>query len=139
MSDISDKPVPRPNADSAPFWAACNRRELTFQRCRACGQVQFFPRALCTACQATDLDWQTSAGAGTVFTFTVNQRPPTPAFKDDVPYVIALVDLDEGFRMMLNVIDCAPDEVHIGMRVRIVFEPRGADGAQLIPQATPAQ
>jgi len=137
MSELPGKPVPRPNADSAPFWDACNREELTFQRCQACGQAQFYPRSLCTACQATDLGWETSAGLGTVFTFTVNHRPPTPAFKDDVPYVIALVDLDEGFRMMLNVIDCAIEDVAIGTRVRIVFEPRGPEGEQLIPQATP--
>lgn len=132
------KPVPHANADSRAFWDACNRRELTYQRCGACGHVQFYPRALCTACQSKGLEWQVSAGRGTVYTFTVNHRAPTPAFKVEAPYVIALVDLDEGFRMMLNVVNCPPEEVAIGMPVQITFEPRGENGEQLIPQAEPA-
>lgn len=138
MNQTESKPVPTANADSRLFWEACNRRELTFQKCGACGHVQFYPRALCTACQADGLEWQTASGLGTVYTFTVNHRAPTPAFKAEAPYVIALVDLDEGFRMMMNVINCAPDSVSIGLRVRVTFEARGADGEQLIPQAEPA-
>ena len=132
------KPAPVANADSRAFWEACNRRELTFQRCRSCGRAQFYPRALCTACQSTDLDWQAASGLGTVYTYTVNHRAPTLAFKAEAPYVIALIDLDEGVRMMMNVINCAPETVAIGMRVRVAFEPRGAAGEQLIPQAEPA-
>lgn len=132
------KPAPTPNADSAPFWHACNDERLTYQQCRACGHVQFYPRALCTACQSRDLGWQTSAGLGTVYTFTVNHRAPSPAFKADAPYVIALIDMDEGYRMMMNVTGCPTDDVHIGMRVKTVFEARGDDPVQNIPQATPA-
>jgi hypothetical protein len=135
---MTTKPAPRPNADSAPFWQACNDERLTYQQCRVCGNVQFYPRALCTGCQSHDLDWKQSSGLGTVYTYTVNQRPPTPAFQTDGGYVIALVDLDEGYRMMMNVIDCPHEDVHIGMRVRVVYEARGEDGEQKIPQATPA-
>lgn len=132
------KPAPTPNADSAPFWQACNEDRLIYQHCNRCGHDQFYPRALCTACQSQDLDWRESSGLGTVYTYTVNQRPPTPAFKTEGGYVIALVDMDEGFRMMMNVVGCATDSVQIGMRVRVTFEARGDDGAQKIPQATPA-
>lgn len=132
------KPVPVANADSRPFWEACNRRELTYQACRGCGHVQFYPRAQCTACQSADLQWKVASGLGTVYTATVNHRAPTAAFKAEAPYVIALIDLDEGFRMMMNVINCEPASVGIGMRVKITFEARGENGEQLIPQAEPA-
>ena len=131
------KPAPRPNADSAPYWEACNRGELIYQACTACGHVQFYPRALCAACQSRALEWRRSAGKGSVHTFTVNHRAPTAAFADDAPYVIALVDMDEGFRLMLNMLNCSVEEVAIGMRVRITFEPRGPNGEQKIPQAEP--
>jgi uncharacterized OB-fold protein len=134
---MAQKPVPTPNADTRPFWDACNREELIYQYCRACDRAQFYPRAMCTACHGHDLEWRTSSGRGTVCTFTVNHRPPNVAFQDDVPYAIALVDLDEGFRMMMNVLDCDPDSVHIGMRVAVTFESRGEDGEQKIPQAVP--
>ena len=128
------KPAPTPNADTKPFWEACSRGELVYQRCRGCGRPQFFPRSICSHCRGSDLEWKASAGKGAVYTFTVNHRPPNPAFEEDVPYVIALVDLDEGFRMMMNVRGCDPEAVRIGMRVRVTFEARGE---QKIPQALP--
>ena len=133
---MSDKPMPRPNADSAPFWEACNRGELIHQRCRACGHRQFYPRAVCVNCQSDDLAWAKTASAGEVYSYTVVQRAPTKAFRPDVPYVVALVDLADGVRMMMNLRDCDPDAAHIGMKVRIVFE-QGTDG-QALPQAVPA-
>lgn len=129
------RPVPVPNAETRPFWEACARGELLYQRCASCGRAQFYPRAHCAACQAKGLEWRRSAGLGSVYSHTTVHRAPTPAFKPMVPYVIALVDLDEGFRMMMNVLDCAPSKVAIGTRVRVVF--RESDGA-LLPQAVPA-
>jgi uncharacterized protein len=129
---MESKPVPLPNADSRPFWQACNREELIYQHCQACGRAQFYPRSLCAGCGAGSLEWRKSRGLGTIYTFTVSFRPPNPAFSPDVPYVIALVDLDEGFRMMLNILDCEPEAVRIGLRVKIVYETRGK---QKIPQA----
>ncbi|ANK81231.1 MAG: hypothetical protein TEF_10825 [Rhizobiales bacterium NRL2] len=137
MSDskATTKPAPVPTVDSEGFWAACNEERLTVQRCGACGAAQFYPRNRCTACGSADLSLIDAAGTGTVFTFTVNHRAPTEAFAAEAPYVIALVDLDEGPRMMMNVIGCAPADVSIGMKVRIVFEDRGE---MKLPQATPA-
>ncbi|HMK66854.1 MAG TPA: Zn-ribbon domain-containing OB-fold protein [Thermodesulfobacteriota bacterium] len=130
------KPIPRPNADTRLFWEACNREELVYQYCPACNRVQFYPRACCTQCGGSSLEWRKSAGLGSIYTFTINFRAPSPAFAPEVPYVIALVDLDEGFRLMLNVLDCHSEMVRIGQRVRIVYEVR--DG-QKIPQAVPAE
>jgi len=85
-------------------------------------------------CEGRVLDWRDAALAGTVHSFTIVHRAPTPAFRADAPYVLALIDLEDGFRMMMNVVDCDPESVRIGMVVRIVFENR--DG-QCLPQATP--
>jgi hypothetical protein len=79
-----------------------------------------------------ELDWRRSAGAGTLYSHTTVYRAPTSAFKADVPYVVALVDLDEGFRMMVNVLGCDPADVQIGRRMRIVF--RASDGGMKLPQ-----
>lgn len=126
------KPVPVPNAETRPFWEACAHGELLYQQCLSCGRAQFYPRDHCAACQAKELEWRRSAGLGSVYSHTTVHRAPTPAFKPMVPYVIALVDLDEGFRMMMNVLDCEPSRVDIGTRVRVVF--RESDGV-LLPQA----
>lgn len=127
-----DKPVPMPTPDTAAFWEGCRQGELRYQTCRGCGHVQFYPRARCTACHGSDLDWAVSAGRGTIHSFTVVHRAPSEAFKPDVPYVLALVDLAEGFRMMLNVTGADPDTLEIGTSVEITFEPRGD---QMLPQA----
>ena len=125
-------PVPPVNADTEPFWAGCAQGELRYQQCVRCGSVQFPPRGHCATCQAQAPAWRTSARRGSVHSFTVVHRAPTPAFRSQVPYLIALVDLDEGFRLMVNLRGCAPEAASIGARVRIVFEPR--DGMAL-PQA----
>jgi uncharacterized protein len=127
------KPGPRVTGETAPFWEACGRGELTYQQCLSCDAIQFPPRNHCVLCLGDALAWRRSAGRGTVHSFTVVQRAPSAAFREDVPYVLALVDLDEGFRMMMNVLGCAPGDVTIGARVTITFETR-EDGSSL-PQA----
>lgn len=124
------KPVPVPTAETRPFWEGCARGELRYQLCRKCGKAQFYPRRLCISCLSEELDWRASKGAGTIFSITTVNRPTTAAFKEDVPYVIALVDLDEGFRMMLNVRGEHRLKARIGDRVRIGFE-EGAGGMTL--------
>jgi uncharacterized OB-fold protein len=123
-----EKPVPRPNADSAPFWEGCGAHEFRFQRCGDCGKPQFYPRAVCAHCQGRNLGWEVSAGKGAVYSVTTVHRGPSAAFKDDGPYQVALVDLDEGIRFMANVRGA---EAEIGTRVRVIYEKRGD---QTIPQ-----
>lgn len=132
---MSGKPVPTPNADTKPFWDACGEERLVVQTCRSCGHTQFYPRALCVKCESRDLDWREAEPKGTVHSFTIVHRAPTPAFREDSPYVLALIDLEDGFRMMMNIVNCDPETVSIGMKVGIVFEDR--DG-QKLPQAAPA-
>lgn len=127
------KPIPVPDADSAPYWLGANEGRFMFQRCAACGNAQFYPRSLCSHCQARELAWEQSKGRGKIASFSVVHRAPIPAFKADSPYVVALIDMDEGVRFMCNVVSCDPLSVRIGNAVRVVYETRpGSD--QKIPQ-----
>ena len=127
------KPIPRPNADSRPYWEACNRGELTYQRCGACGHAQFYPRSLCVKCTSQDLSWQKSSGRATVYSFTEMHRAAIPAYQADVPYLVVLLELEEGFRLVSNV-ERTAHGMQIGTRGRIVFEDRGE---QKVPKFLP--
>lgn len=127
------KPVPEPDAESAPYWQGANEGRFMFQRCAACGKAQFYPRSLCSHCRGRELSWEQSTGLGKVASFSVVHRAPIPAFKSDSPYVLALIDMDEGFRFMCNVIHCDPQSVLIGNAVRVVYETRSGSN-QKIPQ-----
>lgn len=122
-------PLPRPNADTQPFWDAAAEGRLLYQHCGDCNRAQFYPRSHCAACHGSDLEWRTSKGEGAIVSFTEVLRAPTPAFKDMVPYIIALVDLDEGFRMMVNIVEGHREKLAIGARTRTVF--REVDGVTL--------
>jgi hypothetical protein len=119
------KPVPVPTAETLPYWEGCREGVLRYQFCTACRRPQFYPRVRCAGCGGAGLEWRVSRGLGTVHAVTVVHRAPQPAFGADVPYAIALVDLDEGFRMMGNVVGGDPQAVAIGDRVRVTFERRG--------------
>jgi uncharacterized OB-fold protein len=129
-----EKPPIHPTADTRPFWDGCRNRILRFQACEDCGAVQRIPRGVCANCHGLRLSWRDSAGQGTVLSHTTVHRAPTAAFKADTPYVIALVDLDEGFRLMVNARG-AP--LAIGQRVRIGFEPRGDQAVPIAEPETP--
>jgi hypothetical protein len=102
---------------SKPFWEAASRGELLIQRCPS-GHRQFYPRAVCKVCGA-DPEWEPASGRGTVHTFTIIRQQHARPFRDELPYVVAMVELDEGVRMMGNITDCAVDEVRIGMPVEV--------------------
>ncbi|MGD9862397.1 MAG: Zn-ribbon domain-containing OB-fold protein [Pseudodonghicola sp.] len=129
-----DLPIPTPNADSRPYWDAAQQERLVLQHCTACGAVQAVPRSWCGKCQSPDLTWRDSDRRGTVASFSIVHRGPTKAFRDHLPYVLALVDVTEGVRLMLNVIGDDRLETRIGDEVEIVFEPRGP-AAFKMPQA----
>jgi uncharacterized OB-fold protein len=128
------KPLPQPNAVTQRFWSSCAADRFVFQHCRKCGHRQFPPRLACTRCHSADLDWREATGRGTVYSCTVVHRAPLDAFKADVPYVIAIVELEEGVRAMVNVRVPDPASVTIGMPIEIFFEST-ADGAPPLPQA----
>jgi hypothetical protein len=123
------KPLPRVDEESRGFWEALARHELYVQRCRDCGTVRFPPRALCPKDLSDDTEWMRASGNGTVYTFTVTHQNHAPGFREELPYVLAVVELDEGPRLMTNVVGCAPDAVRIGMRVVV-------DYADVTPEIT---
>jgi len=125
-------PQPHPNGDSLPYWDAARDRRLLIRRCNACGKPHFMPRHQCPHCWSDQLEWVESNGRGTVHSFSIVHRAPTTTFAANTPYVIALIDLDEGPRMFANVIGKGAVDVAIGDRVHVTFEDRG-DGA-LVPQ-----
>lgn len=116
---------------AAHFWEGCARGELRYQRCRACGAAQFHARAFCARCAGAQLDWCSAQGTGTVYALTRVERAPGDAFRALVPYVIALIDMDEGWRMMAH----AASGLAIGARVRAGFFEH--DGRRL-PRFEPA-
>ena len=111
-----DKPLPDPDATERPFYAAAARGELTYQECPGCGHRQFPPRALCTQCGANPV-WASASGRGRVYTWTVILQYHAPPFREELPYVIAIVELDEGVKMFGTLTGCAPEAVRIGMAV----------------------
>jgi uncharacterized protein len=126
--------LPEPNADSRPYWDAARERRLVIRRCRACGAKHFMPRNGCPICWSEDLEWVDASGRGTVHTFSIVRRAPLPEFAANAPYVVAMVDLDEGPRMYANIVGEGALQVAIGDRVQVTFEDRG-DGF-LLPQFT---
>ena len=130
------KPLPRIDEESKGFWEGCQRRELYLQRCRACGTVRHYPRALCPNCLSDRTEWMRASGKGTVYTFTVTHQNQSPGFRDGLPYVMAYIELAEGVRMLTNIVDCAPDAVRIGMPVEVVFD--DVTPAVTLPKFRPA-
>lgn len=116
------KPLPVPSPLSEPFWSACRRHELQVQRCRACGALRFPPALLCPECLSADCEWQRMSGRGKVFSFVVYRRLYNPAFEADLPYTVAVVELEEGARILSNVVGVPPEQVTCGMPVEVVFE-----------------
>lgn len=116
------KPLPAMEGLAKEFYEYCRRRELRFQRCGDCGAWRHVPREMCAACGSWRWEWAPSSGRGTVFTWTVVARALHPAFQNDAPYAPVVIEMDEGVRLLSQVVDCAPNELAIGMPVEVVFE-----------------
>ncbi|MGD0917823.1 MAG: Zn-ribbon domain-containing OB-fold protein [Thermodesulfobacteriota bacterium] len=115
------KPLPVVQPWSKPFWEAAKRHRLMIQRCNDCGLKIFYPRKYCPDCWSANLDWFEASGRGKVFSYSITMAGVEERFAEDLPFVLALVDLEEGIRMMTNIVECKPDEVSIGMDVKVTF------------------
>jgi uncharacterized protein len=134
------RPQPRfPEPDTQPFWEATKRHELTYQTCNTCNAVIFYPRSHCTKCGSRDLTRRVSQGAGAVYTFTVIMQSRHPAFAELGPYAVAYVDLDEGFRIMTNIVGVQDPttDIQCGMRVKLRWHDQG-EGQIALPMFEPA-
>ena len=130
------KPMPTTSGETRPYWEASRRGQLLIQRCDSCDEYQFYPRGICVSCFTPNIKWVQASGKGTVWTFTITRQNRAPGFAEDVPYVLALVELEEGVKMFTNIIDCPPQDVHIGMPVEVTF--RQASDQMTVPYFKPA-
>jgi uncharacterized OB-fold protein len=127
---VSTRPLPELDNVSTTFWNAAAEGKVLYQECPSCGHRQFYPRAMCTVC-AAEPEWKEASGLGTVHTFTIIRQNWAPPFSEELPYVVAMIELDEGVRMMTNVTGCPVEDVHIGMRVEAYAE-RVEDGVGIL-------
>jgi uncharacterized OB-fold protein len=116
------KPLPEITPEMAPFWEAARRHELVVQRCLGCGTPRFPARDRCSRCLSREAEWTRVSGRGTVFSFAVMHQVYHPGFADEVPYAVVVVEVEEGARLISNLVGCPPHEVAIGMPVEVVFE-----------------
>jgi uncharacterized OB-fold protein len=107
---------------AVPFWDATRDKRLLLQWCKVCSQAIHYPREVCPACLGEDLEWRESPGQGEIYAFNVMHRPGNRGMADLVPYVIALVTLDEGVRMVTNIVGHEPGSLRVGTRVGITWE-----------------
>jgi uncharacterized OB-fold protein len=121
------RPAPLVTHDNQGFWTAAREGHLVTQRCTSCGRLSHPPRPLCPQCHSLDQEFVDVAGTGTVYSYTILHHPQNPAF--EYPVLAVLVDLDEGPRVLSNLVKCPSDQVRIGMAVRVLFEPTADGGA----------
>jgi uncharacterized OB-fold protein len=125
---VQDRPLPWLDPVSTAFWEATMRNELLYQQCPVCGNRQFYPRAGCTKCLA-EPEWKVAAGTGTIHTFTVVRQTYAEPFRSWAPYIVAIIELDEGPRITGNVVGIDVDDMRIGQRVHVEFVPMADDAA----------
>lgn len=129
--DTARKPLPRPDADTEAFWAGLRDGKLLLQHCRDCDAVQYYQQAMCRTCGSDHLEHRPASGRGKVHAFSVVHRAPGPAFKDETPYAVVLVELEEGPRMISRLIDSDLATIDFDLDVELVCVP--VDGHIALP------
>jgi uncharacterized OB-fold protein len=125
------KPRPSPTPVSRPFWDALREERVVLQHCDDCARWVYYPRSRCPTCLSDRLTWTDVDGSGAVYTFTVAEQPTAPPFADDVPQLLAIVELTEGVRVSTTLVDVDPGAIVVGMPVAPVFD-HGDDGITLL-------
>lgn len=130
VDEILPREIPQPTPESQPFWDGAVHGELRIQRCNQCEQFWFPPSNRCQRCWSEDVTWRAVSGHAELYTFTVFRRAYSPSLKEQLPYVVGIVELEEGPRLVTNIVGCEPEEVRVGMPLRVVFRDIG-DGFAL--------
>ena len=117
------KPLPTLTDENRPFWDACRAGRLSLQKCTNCSHARYPISPFCPHCLSGDFEWSELSGRGTVFSYIVFHQAYHPGFKADLPYNVALVQLEEGPRMYSNIVGTPNDQVRIGDEVEVVFDP----------------
>ena len=121
-SQAYGKPLPVLEGTTGEFYQYCKDHELRFQRCTACGTWRQVPRDMCAQCGSWEWEWVKSSGRGKLYTWTVVTFPMHPAFEDEVPYAVALIEMEEGPRIVSRIVDVAPEDLHMDMPLEVIFE-----------------
>lgn len=122
MSEYN-KPLPEFRPETKPYWEATKNHKFKLPKSKTDNKFFFYPRAVSPYDDMSqDIEWVEASGRGKVWTYSIHNMGPTKAYKGDPPYVVALVELDEGVKMMTNIVDCDPQDVKIGMEVEVVFD-----------------
>jgi uncharacterized OB-fold protein len=117
---VALRALPAPDNASRHYWQSAADGQLVIQRCITCGEFQFYPRALCVSC-AGETEWVDASGRGTLYTYTIIRQNRSPAFAALSPYAVGIVELEEGVRMMSNIVDCDVEQLSIGMALQVVL------------------
>lgn len=117
----TQRPSPEVTEQSAPYWSSVAEHAMRLQRCSSCGTYRFYPTLVCPACFSTEFTWSRVSGSATLYSFSVVHRPVTEAFAEEVPYVVALVTLEEGPTMMTNLVGVPEEAIAIGMGLQISY------------------
>ncbi len=128
--------VPTVEDETRPYWEAAKQGRLLVKRCNACGKVHHYPRPFCPSCWNEDVEWHEVSGLGTVYTYSIVFRNDLAPFSEWGAYVPAVVELDEGPRIMTNIVDCNHEQLSVGMRVEVAF--RDLTGEWAAPVFRPA-
>lgn len=116
------KHLPVIDVESAPFWAGTKQHKFLIRHCNACGRSHFYPRHSCPHCWSDNCEWRPSSGRGRVYSYTVIHHNDVLPFKERLPYIVALIDLEEGVRVTTNIVEGTPEVMHVGMPVEVVYE-----------------
>lgn len=117
------KPLPLVTPLSRVFYDGCKENKLLYQHCKNCDEVIFFPKEFCPNCMSHNLEWLESKGKGKIYSFTVVYAGAPMEFVDDQPYALAVIEMDEGYRLMSNIVECDFNELRCDMPVEVVFDP----------------
>src|SRR4051794_11819160 len=123
MTETISRPVPVPSTQTQPFWDGCAQEKLLLQQCTKCRALWHPPGPICPNCLSTEYEWTPASGNGTVYTYSIVHQAFRRVWEPLVPYVLAVIELAEGPRMISNVVEIPPEEVRVGMPVTVTFLP----------------
>jgi uncharacterized OB-fold protein len=116
------KPLPVVTEENRPFWEGCQQGKLLLQYCIECQRYQFYPRLYCMQCGSNSLRWVEASGHGVIYSYTIIHQNKSPEFVHDTPYNVAIVQLEEGPRMLSNIVDVDLTELRVDLPVTVVFD-----------------
>jgi len=129
--------IPTPDLETQPFWDGCREGRFLVRHCNTCDEDHFYPRPFCPTCWSDDVSWKEASGRATLYTYSIVHQNDLPPFNERVPYVAAVVDLEEGPRVMTNIEGVAHEHLRVGMPLVVDFKPLNDEITIAIFRAAP--